>query len=372
MTKARSNATANAAKGDLTVGNGTNLSGVLGVGSDGETIVADSSTSTGLRYQSAYNGNAVINGAFDIWQRGTSIPIGTFYPYTADRWQGVRGGVVAGMTVSRQSSGLTSFQYCARIQRDSGNTSTATLQLFNAFESANSYQFAGQAVTFSFYARAGANYSGGVLSGYVGTGTGTDQNPITASYTGGASSIIVSATLNGSTWTRYQGTATLPAGTTEMYTQFTYTPTGTAGTNDYVEVTGVQIELGSIATTFKRAGGTIQGELAACQRYLPSIGTGNSEFAAGFAYSTTKALFPINFQVTPRVSPTGISVNSAGNFTVRNATATQLTCTALTWSTGGVSANGIEATVASGLVAGNGTNILNSGSGTLLFTGCEL
>ena len=36
MTKARSNATANAAKGDLTVGNGTNLSGILAVGSNGE------------------------------------------------------------------------------------------------------------------------------------------------------------------------------------------------------------------------------------------------------------------------------------------------------------------------------------------------
>jgi hypothetical protein len=50
MTKARSNATANAAKGDLTVGSGTNLSGVLGVGSNGDTIVADSSTPTGLKW----------------------------------------------------------------------------------------------------------------------------------------------------------------------------------------------------------------------------------------------------------------------------------------------------------------------------------
>lgn len=53
MTKARSNAVANAAKGDLTVGSGTNTSGVLALGNNGEQIVADSSTSTGLRYRSA-------------------------------------------------------------------------------------------------------------------------------------------------------------------------------------------------------------------------------------------------------------------------------------------------------------------------------
>ena len=304
-----SNAIQNAivdAKGDLIAASAADTPARLAVGSNGEVLVADSSTSTGLRYQSAYNGNSVINGAFDIWQRGTSIASGAFYPYTADRWQCVRGGVVAGMTVSRQTSGLTGIQYCARIQRDSGNTSTATLQLFNAFESANSYQFAGQAVTFSFYARAGANYSGGALSAFIGTGTGTDQNPITSAYTGGASSISVSATLNGSTWTRYQGTATLPSGTTEMYVNFTYTPTGTAGANDYVEVTGVQVELGSVATTFKRAGGTIQGELAACQRYyFRTSGVSNySILATGMCGSSTAVNAFFSFPVTMRTSPT--------------------------------------------------------------------
>lgn len=50
MTKARSNAVANAAKGDLTVGSGTNASGILAVGTNGYSLVADSSASTGIKW----------------------------------------------------------------------------------------------------------------------------------------------------------------------------------------------------------------------------------------------------------------------------------------------------------------------------------
>ncbi len=75
MTKARSNAVAEAAKGDLSVGSGTNLAGILAVGNNGETLVADSSTSTGLRYQGSQAAakNYLINGAMDFWQRGTEL-----------------------------------------------------------------------------------------------------------------------------------------------------------------------------------------------------------------------------------------------------------------------------------------------------------
>jgi hypothetical protein len=305
------------AKGDLIAGTAADTVNRLAVGNNGETLVADSSTSTGLRYQSAYNGNALINGAFDIWQRGTSIASGAFYPYTADRWQCVRGGVVAGMTTSRQLSGLAGFQYCARLQRDSGNTSTAGLALYNAFESVSTYPLAGQAVTFSYYARAGANYSGGALLGNVGTGTGTDQNPITSAYTGSTTAITTSATLTTS-WQRFQGTATLSSAATEMFVNFQWIPTGTAGANDYVEITGVQVEMGSIATTFKRAGGTIQGELAACQRYYfrtnystEAVGAeAGSVFGHGFIYSST-AIYPaIQHPVVMRVKPTSMDFSN--------------------------------------------------------------
>jgi hypothetical protein len=50
ITKASSNAVAAAAKGDLVVGNATNDSGVLAVGSTDQVLTVDSSTATGLKW----------------------------------------------------------------------------------------------------------------------------------------------------------------------------------------------------------------------------------------------------------------------------------------------------------------------------------
>lgn len=53
VTKARSNAVAKAAKGDLSVGSGTNASSILAVGTDAQILVADSTAATGLKWATA-------------------------------------------------------------------------------------------------------------------------------------------------------------------------------------------------------------------------------------------------------------------------------------------------------------------------------
>jgi hypothetical protein len=205
----------------------------------------------------------------DIWQRGTSAAGG--YPtYLADRWMNYR--AVAGSTFSRQVTGDTTnlpfIQYCQRLQRNSGNTATNDIIISQSLESVNSIHLAGKTVIMSFYARAGSNLSssGSTMFAGIFSGTGTDQNFI-AGYTGNATVINQSKTLT-TTWQRFTVTGTVGATATEIGVQLGFTPTGTASTNDYIEITGVQLEVGSTATTFSRAGGTIQGELAACQRYF--------------------------------------------------------------------------------------------------------
>lgn len=182
--------------------------------------------------------------------------------------------------------------------------------LIQNFESVNSIPFAGRAVTISFYARAGANFSAAsaALQYNVATGTGTDQNLLTG-FTGRANPILANATLT-TTWQRFTATATLAATATQIAVAFDATWVGTAGANDYYEVTGVQLELGSYATTFSRVGGTIQGELAACQRYYYRQ-TGPQTLSmlsnAGWGSNSAQYVYSIfNTPVSMRSAPTSL------------------------------------------------------------------
>ena len=345
------------AKGDLVTATANDTPARLAVGANGETLVADSSTSTGLRYQSAYNGNAVINGGFDIWQRGTSIANTATYLYTADRWQGA---AAAAQTTTRQASGLTGIQYCARVQRNSGSTSTTVVALGVSMESADSYRFAGQTATFSFWARAGANYSntGNLLGVYVQSGTGTDQNQ-NSGFTGATGVINTNAALTTS-WQRFTYTGTFAANATQIGLTCYYTPTGTAGANDYFEVTGVQLELGSVATSFKRSsGGTIQGELAACQRYFYRMGglINFEYFGIGTSVSAGTAIGYISPKVTLRGTPT-LTFTTASNYRVVEGTSAT---TATSVNAEELSANNVSyAFNASGFTIGRATRMISN------------
>jgi hypothetical protein len=358
MTKARSNAVANAAKGDLTVGNGTNLSGILAVGSNGDTLVADSSTSTGLRYTAGtVQSNPVLNSAMQIWQRGTSFTIpSSSITYTADRWAAYRGAT--GATVTRQttsdSTNLPFIQYCTRIARDSGNTSTAGIYFGYSFDSVNTIPFAGKTVTFSYYARRGANYSAtsNLLVVQFYTGTGTDQNVING-YTGLTTVLDTTSTLT-TTWQRFTHTFTIASTATEMGFNYVGNVIGTAGAADFYEITGVQIDIGSTALPFRTYAGTIQGELAACQRYYEKsydiATTPGSAVAGGSVYLTqasdggNNSAYALRFKVEKRNSSW-----SAAYFTTAG--------TASNWqyARSGVSATNVAATT--DLQASTGTRL---------------
>ena len=299
-------------KGDLIAATGASTVANVGVGADGTTLVANSSLSTGMAWQQIENRNACYNGAFDVWQRATSFAVtaGSGNQYSADRWQIYSG--TGQKTFSRQTAGSLGTtpsqvaQYCMRVARDSASVATESIYLMQSLETSDSLPYMGKTVTLSFYARKGANFSAtsSLLYAAITTGTGTDQNQL--NFTGYSEAVNTSFTLT-SSWQRFSTTATLSTSPTELGWRLYWTPTGTAGAADYVEITGVKFEVGSTPTTFDRQNATLQGELAACQRYYYRAG-GQQNYQAlgiGIAQGTTQINYDIPYPVSMRVG-TGV------------------------------------------------------------------
>jgi len=314
--------------GDLEYGSATaNTNTRLGIGTTGQVLTVAggvpswATASSGSSNTAGKNG--VLNSNFSIWQRGTSFTATS--GYTADRWY--VNHAVAGRTVSRQvtndTTNLPFIQYALRYQRDSGNTNTANNSvLYQSFESVNSIPFAGKTVTMSFYARAGANYSAasGRLGVYLISGTGTDQN-YGVGYTGAAFPINNQTATLTTTWQRFTFSGTVATTATELTTYFESTPTGTAGANDYFEVTGVQLEIASSASAYSPNAATLQGELAACQRYYFRYAA-SQYVGVGHLQSSGFADFLIKNPVTMRSTPTYAAASGTSFFQVGSAAAT--------------------------------------------------
>jgi len=346
------------------------------VGANDTVLTADSSTATGLKWAAASAGstnvagkNAVLNSNFNIWQRGTSIAAtGGSGVYTADRWSAYNASYTISQQATSDTTNLPFISNCARVQRRSGETSTAGVNLVQPLESVNSKPFIGKVATLSFYARAGANYSStsnGLLVFLLG-GTGTDQNPNNV-YTGQTSILSPTATLT-TTWQRFSYTSSTIATTVnELAVQFTSLGVGTAGANDYFEVTGVQLEVAGSASAYSPNTSTYEAELAACQRYFLKYG-GNqiNETFPGMllSYSTTQGEGPIALKSTMRTTPT----IAFSTLKVSDVASYNLAVTNLTITSGNSSGDAayLVFTVASGATSGK-TNVLRTDGSTAGF-----
>jgi hypothetical protein len=303
------------AKGDLVVGTADNVISKIAAGSNGQSLVADSTTTSGLRWQDNHiaGKNKIINGDFSIWQRGTSFtPSAGVATYSADRWRSV---VNSGTTISRQAftpgtAPVAGYegQFYLNATITGNNQNYEHVQFIE-----NARTFAGQTVTLSFWARStvGAQPMGVALYQHFGTG-GSPSSLTPVSNTSGTNPFTPT-----SSWVRYVYTFDVPSVSGKTFgtnnDSFLWVRIGqytTTATNTSIDYWGVQLEAGSVATAFTTATGTLQGELAACQRYYWRDVYGY--LGSGTASSTTVARMNVPLPVTMRVTPHTLDFSGLG------------------------------------------------------------
>ena len=353
VTITNSMATEIAAKGDLIVGTGSATFDNLTVGSNGQTLVADSSTTTGLRYQADTSAgkNGLLNGDFTISQRGATITgIGIDGTYTADRWYINRGGNIdyAQKTVAGGNNPPANFDaYAQYINQTAANTFVA---IYQVIETVNAVRFANKTVTVSFYARAAANTAKSKsLKAGVYYSTSDNVKPVT---TLGDTTFALAYGTAATDWTLCTFSVAVPSTARTISLGFISDPIGGLAVGDGYEITGTMLEIGSVATSFQTATGNQGSELAACQRYyfrFKPVST--SRIGAGYSASTTNAFVMIPYPVTMRTVPSALEQSgTATDYTVANSATT--VCSAVpVFQAANVTAGLVNFTVASGLTA---------------------
>jgi len=248
--------------------------------------------------------NAIINGGMDIWQRGTSSSSAGYQ--TADRWYE---NATASTTFAQEATTIPAgSKYCFKMTAGA----TASMNISQAIETLNSLQFANQTVTASAQVQASVS-TGMTIQLYYSTSV---DNPASGTWTTvGAPISGGTATAVSGSFTKMTGTFSVPSTAKSLFLQVTTTSTVANGVIVYVGQ--VQLELGSTATTFSRAGGSIGGELALCQRYCQSLnvlspnGYNGAYLAMGAGTGPNSQVnFDIALKVTMRAVPSGLTSNN--------------------------------------------------------------
>jgi hypothetical protein len=297
--------------------------------------------------QYAAGKNKIINGDFGIWQRGTSFAAQL---YCADRWINGSDGTctVTRETFTPATAPVAGYEGTFFLRQT--RTATGSFQILSQ-RIEDVRIFAGQTITLSFWAKADADVTN-IPSNSQNFGSGGSAQVTT---------IATGQTITTS-WARYSYSIVVPSisgKTIGTGSNLEIRPIRIVDAVAHtVDIWGVQLEAGSVATAFQTATGTIQGELAACQRYYVrnTAGAAGQHFGNGNNQSTTVGVFIMEYPTQMRIAPTALEQSgTAGDYSIRHQ-ATSTTASAVPAFESASLTKGIfTITVASGLTAGNGS-----------------
>ena len=334
----------------------------LAVGNNGETLVADSSASTGLRWQGSSTiaaKNALINGGFDIWQRSTSAATSTGTYPAPDRWWAYTNSGSA--TFARESTVIPSGAlYAGKITATANNTQVFFSQVI---ETANIAPFINKTVTVSGQLAASTTVAHTLLVQYS---TTVDDSNSGSWTTISASTTSGSLTPTSTTYVSFANTYAIPSNAKSV--RVGIQPTSTIANGVVCYYGNFQLELGSVATTFSRAGGTIAGELASCQRYYWRAGqvTAFQRYGNGVGSGSTVGYVFVNTPVPMRVAPTSVDYSNLGVYDGTNT----ITLTSVTLNIAAPNGTELTCNASSGITANRPLTLTNnnSTSGFLAFS----
>ena len=198
--------------------------------------------------------NLLNNGGPSNWTGGTSfsnISGSAAAVEIADDWFFSQNGT-ASNAISRQTGDGQTARYAMRVGRPAASVSVETLRVYQALPTDNAYQCRGKTITVSFSLKKGADFSGGSVGVLIATGTteGESGNLMATGGWGGFVTALSTTQAPSATSTRYQFSAALQSNIKEAGLQLSYTPTGTAGSNDWIQIEDTQWEVASAATDF--------------------------------------------------------------------------------------------------------------------------
>lgn len=314
-----------------------NLTFSNGVYNTGDQTIAGTKTFSSAPVVPGLNGgqlagfrNKIINGKMEIAQRGTSFVSPGFYTYAMDRWVYNGAGTTAAVTVTQQSDvpSTNEFQSSLRVADTTADAAVAAGDVANIqhrLEGYNVRDLIGKTFILSFWVRSSkvgthclTFLNSAADRSYVAEYTVSVANTWEYKSVTVAGGLITAGTWN---WTNGIGillSFTLMAGTTFHTTTAGSWQTGTfhstaAQVNcldtvgNIFAITGVQLEVGSVATPFEHRPYGM--ELALCQRYYIALPT--TSFSNGDAANVNQRLFPVTMRATPTMTATPASGTGA-------------------------------------------------------------
>jgi hypothetical protein len=220
--------------------------------------------------------NRIINGSFNIAQRGTSFESGANNDdtYNLDRWYVLSDGNDA-VDITQTTTVPTNAKYSIGLDVETVNKKFGIAQII---ENVNCYDAIGGNVTLSFQAKVSAttkldNVKCAVIA-WSGTSDTVTSDIISAWEAEGTNPTLIAnatyentpANLNVTTsWATYSVTANVDTASTANIIVFIWSDVTDTTAGDFLYITNAQLEIGSSATPFERR--LYNQELANCQRY---------------------------------------------------------------------------------------------------------